>query len=101
MNFEEEKFAAMVVIIKSQTSPINPPGVEPVLSIEQVWEVLLIKCRTPEKFIRVMKSTTVLEENEKGLTREVIFREGGGPTAPPGGKFIEDLTFFKPWKVQY
>lgn len=89
----------MVLILKSQTFPINPPGIEPVLSIEQVWEVLLIKCRTPEKFIKAMKSTNVLEENEKGLTREIIFREDAGPMAPPGGKFVEDLTFFKPWKV--
>lgn len=95
----EAKSAAMVLILKSQTFPINPPGVEPVLSIEQVWEVLQIKCRTPEKFIPAMASTTVLEENEKGLSREVIFRDVKGPGVPPSGKVIEDLTFFKPWKV--
>ena len=88
----------MVVIIVSQTFPINPPGSEPVLSIEQVWEVLKIKCHTPQLFIPAIASCTILEENEKGLSREIVLREGMGP---PGGDITEDLTFFKPWKVQY
>lgn len=87
----------MVLIIQSQTFPINPPGVEPVLSVEQVWEVLKIKCRSPQLFIPALASCTVLEENETGLSREIVFREGMGPSA---GKVTEDLTFFKPWKVQ-
>lgn len=86
----------MVRVLQSQTFPINPPGAEPVLSIEQFWEVIKIKCRSPQLFIPAMASCSVLEENEKGLSREVIFKEGMGP---PSGKVIEDLTFFKPWKV--
>jgi hypothetical protein len=86
----------MVLIVLSQTFPINPPGVEPVLSVEQVWEVLSIKSRTPELFIQAMASTTVLEEHETSLVREVVFREGVGPF---NGKVIEDLTWVKPWKV--
>lgn len=87
----------MVLIVLSQTFPINPPGVEPVLSIEQVWEVLNIKSHTPELFIQAMASSTVFEESKTSLVREVVFREDGGPVK--GGKVIEDLTFVKPWKV--
>ncbi len=89
------KAAAMVRILQCQTFPINPPGAQPALSVEQIWEVLKIKSSSPHRFIPAITSSNVLEENEAGLTREVKFKEGMGP----GGPVVEDITFSKPWKV--
>lgn len=102
----------MVVLCQSQTWPINPPGAEPVLSLEQVWEVLEIKCRKPELFIKPIASATVLEETQTTIKREAFFREvrshphwGNHLTmhpqgmGPPGGSMIEDIVLQKPWKV--
>ena len=65
----------MVILYQSQTSPINPTGTEPVLSIEQFWEVLVIKARQPELFVKPIVSAKILEETETTITREVSFRE--------------------------
>lgn len=37
----------------SATRPINPPGVEPVLSEDQVWQGLQIKARAPQEFVKM------------------------------------------------
>ena len=63
----------MVLLYQSQTCPINPPGAEPVLSLEQVWDVLVIKCRDPEVFIPQIASSTILEKTETTIKREVVF----------------------------
>lgn len=88
----------MVVLYQSQTLPINPQGVEPVLSTSQLWEVLVLKCRKPELFIAAMSGSRVLEETETFIKRTVIFKEGMGP---PGGIATEDITLRKPWKADF
>lgn len=65
----------MVILQQSQTSPINPAGAEPFLSIEQFWEVLVIKTRQPELFVKPIASAKILEETETTIKREVSFRE--------------------------
>lgn len=65
----------MVILHQSQTSPINPAGAEPLLSIEQFWEVLVIKTRQPELFVKPIASAKILEETETTIKREVSFRE--------------------------
>lgn len=65
----------MVVLYQSQTFPINPAGAEPLLSIEQFWEVLLIKAQQPELFVKPIESAKILEETETTIKREVSFRE--------------------------
>lgn len=64
------------------TAPINPPGVTPVLTKEQVWAGLLLKTRSAEIFIpNAIESTTVISESVDASTgniitvREVLFRE--------------------------
>lgn len=86
----------MVVLIQSQTYPINPPGAKPILNVEQIWEALTIKSRKPELFIKPISSAKILEEDENSLVREVYFKEGMGP---PAGKAVEQILFKKPWKV--
>lgn len=65
----------MVILYQSQTSPINPAGAKPVLSIEQFWEVMIIKARQPELFVKPIASAKILEETETTIKREVSFRE--------------------------
>lgn len=87
----------MVVLIQSQTVPINPPGVQPVLTVAQFWNVLKTKSRKPQLFIKQIASATILKESDFGLTREASLKDG--MIGPPSGKFVEDVYFKKPWKV--
>ena len=86
----------MVILYQSQTCPINPPNASPVLTLDEVWEVMMLKCRKPELFVAPMSGSKVLEENPTFIKRSVTFKEGMGP---PGGEVIEDLQIRKPWKV--
>ena len=86
----------MVVLYQSQTCPINPPNALPILTIDEVWEVMMLKCRKPQLFVAPMSGSMVLEENPTFMKRSVTFKEGMGP---PGGEVIEDLQIRKPWKV--
>jgi hypothetical protein len=36
----------MVAIYTAATAPVNPPGVTPVLSVEQIWEALKMKAKS-------------------------------------------------------
>ncbi len=65
----------MVVLYQSQTCPINPPRVEPVLTTSQFWEVMVLKCRQPELFVAPMSSSKVLEETDTFIKRVVMFKE--------------------------
>ena len=64
----------MVVLLQSQTLPINPPGAEPVLNSAQVWEAMLLKCRRPQDFLTPMSDSEVLEETETLIRRSVTFK---------------------------
>ena len=86
----------MVILYQSQTCSINPPNASPLLTIDEVWEVMMLKCRKPELFVAPMSGSKVLEENPTFIKRSVTFKEGMGP---PGGEVIEDLQIRKPWKV--
>ncbi|RHZ69185.1 hypothetical protein CDV55_108076 [Aspergillus turcosus] len=63
------------------TSPINPPGADPILTRDQVWAGLLIKIRSAETFVPAgIESTSVLSEtvDQAGnpvTIREVVFRQ--------------------------
>jgi len=87
----------MVVLYQSQTLPINPSGSSPALSLAEVWEVMMLKCRKPELFVAPMSDSSVLEETETFMKRSVTFKEGMGP---PGGKVTEDLQIRAPGKVR-
>lgn len=42
---------------------VNPPGVTPLLTEEQVWKGLEIKAREPKQFIAAVESCKVLEDS--------------------------------------
>ena len=87
----------MVILYQSQTLPINSPSASPTLSIDQVWEVMLLKCRKPELFVAPISGSVVIEETPTFMKRSVTFKEGMGP---PGGEVIEELQIRAPWKVK-
>ncbi|MCJ1273522.1 hypothetical protein MMC21_001315 [Puttea exsequens] len=88
----------MVILYQSQTLPINPPNVSPVLTLAEIWEVMIVKCRKPELFVAPINGSEVLEETDTFMKRSVTFKEGMGP---PGGEVIEELQIRKPWKVDF
>ena len=76
------------------TLPINPPS-SPVLTRAQVWKALKLKSRDPVRFLPVITSCKVLEENVGGLTRIVNFK----PETGPPGDVTEVVTFYEGVKV--
>lgn len=86
----------MPTLTQSQTIPINPSSSTPQLTLSEIWEVLLLKCRKPQLFVAAFSSCTVLDETPTSMKRRAVFKEGMGP---PGGEVVEDLEIRGPWKV--
>lgn len=64
------------------TAPINLPGLDVVLTPQQIWNGLLLKIRSAETFVpAAIQSTTVISESTDPSTgnpvtvRQVLFRE--------------------------
>ncbi|KAJ7727736.1 DUF1857-domain-containing protein [Mycena metata] len=53
--------------------PVNPPGVEPVITEEQLWKALEYKARNPSAFVPIISSCKVTVDDGKKLVREVTF----------------------------
>ncbi|KAK6437837.1 hypothetical protein LTR95_005963 [Oleoguttula sp. CCFEE 5521] len=88
----------MVLIKVSRTALINPEGAEPKLTVDQMWQGMVIKARKPQEFVKLMEGCEVTRENEHGLTRIVTFKNGWGP---PGGKAEEEIAFHAPMRVDF
>ena len=63
---------------------INPAGVTPRLSQEQVWRGLVMKAENAVLFVPSMKSCAIIERYPDGLLREVVNGEQ---------RFREKITF--------
>ncbi|KAF7350310.1 DUF1857-domain-containing protein [Mycena venus] len=55
------------------TRPVNPPGVEPVITEEQLWKALEHKARNPAAFVPMITSCKVTVDEGNKLVREVTF----------------------------
>ncbi|KAL2057454.1 hypothetical protein ABVK25_002507 [Lepraria finkii] len=88
----------MVILYQSQTLAINSPSASPTLSIDEMWEVMLLKCRKPELFVAPMSGSAIIEETPTFMKRSVTLKEGMGP---PGGEAIEELQIRAPWKIDF
>lgn len=81
------------------TAPVNPAGVEPVLTRAQIWQGLHRKVRHAEEFVGgAIKSTDVISESKDDhgrevVTREVVFSEGDR-------RVKEVCTFYPDMKVE-
>jgi hypothetical protein len=76
----------------SYAIPINPEGVEPKLTREQVWKGLEIKAENALPFVDGMTQCDLLERKDNTILREVTFR---------GAQSREFITLFAPIKVQF
>jgi hypothetical protein len=76
----------------SYTIPVNPEGVEPRITKEQVWRGLEMKAENAIPFVNGMTQCDMLERTDNTITRIVTFR---------GGQHKEFLTLFPPVKVQF
>ncbi|HXR86667.1 MAG TPA: SRPBCC family protein [Stellaceae bacterium] len=71
---------------------VNPAGVTPRLTQDQVWRGLMIKAENAVLFVPRMQSCTVLERWSDGLLREVV---------NDGHRFREKITFTPPVEVLF
>ncbi|KAF9526069.1 hypothetical protein CPB83DRAFT_858611 [Crepidotus variabilis] len=62
------------------TRPVNPPGVELVLSEEKLWKGLELKAREPGLFVPGMKSCTVHKDEGNKVSRTIVLEKGGEMT---------------------
>jgi len=82
------------------TAPINPSGVTPVLTLQQIWTALQHKIVAAEKFVGgAILSTDVLSKSTDSVgrvvtEREVVFREGNR-------RVHESCTEFPQMKVEF
>jgi hypothetical protein len=76
----------------SHTIPVNPPGAEPTLNVDQVWRGLELKAENAIPFVNGMTRCDVLERTGNTITRVVTFK---------GSDHKEFITLFKPVKVQF
>jgi hypothetical protein len=71
---------------------VNPSGVTPALTQEQVWRGLMMKAENAVLFVPRMQACTVLERWSDGLLREVV---------NDGHRFREKITFAPPVEVLF
>ena len=76
----------------THTIPVNPPGIRPTLSREQLWRGLVLRAEDPVAFVPGMESSEVLERFEHGLVREAVYR---------GQRIRERVTFNEPHTIQF
>ncbi|TFK70938.1 DUF1857-domain-containing protein [Pluteus cervinus] len=66
------------------TRPVNPPGVTPILTHEQVWKGLAYKARYPKAFMPVITSCELVEDHGDKVVRSVRFGD-----AEPVDEYID------------
>ena len=71
----------MVNIHVAYTEAINPAGVTPVLSRDQIWKGLQRKVRRAQDFVPVITGTDVVEDKGDEVTRVAHFLAGQGREA--------------------
>ena len=76
----------------SYAIPINPPGVKPELTREQVWAGLVMKVDDAIPFVTGMTQCDVIERTADTVTRMVTFR---------GNQHKEHITLYAPIKVHF
>src|ERR1700761_5836723 len=70
----------MVTLTYAYTAPINPPNVTPLLTRPKVFASLRRKVRNAHEFVPIIMGCNVLKEDGNVVTREVLFKEGEGPS---------------------
>jgi hypothetical protein len=76
----------------SYTTEVNPEGVAPVLTANQVWAALVMKAENALPFVPVMKRCDMIERTETTILREITIGEDD---------FREFITLFEPIQVRF
>lgn len=76
----------------ANTIPINPEGVQPVLTAEDVWRGLVLKAENALPFVPGMTRCDVVERGPDWLLREVEFN---------GGSHLERISLRAPVQVHF
>jgi hypothetical protein len=71
---------------------VNPPGVTPVLSADQVWRGCVMKAENALPFVDAMQACHVVERFDDGFVREIVLR---------GVRMRERITFTPPVQVHF
>lgn len=92
----EAIFATMVTINCANTQPVNPPGVSPIITREQLWKASERKVRYAHEFVPVFSDCKVLEDHGETVVRETTLKPMEGR---PGKTQQETCKLFPPTKV--
>jgi hypothetical protein len=76
----------------SYTTEVNPPGVLPVLTREQIWRGLEMKAENALPFVKGMTKCEVIERSGNQILRDVIFA---------GSEHRERITLHAPVQVLF
>lgn len=61
----------------ASTRLINPPGVEPILTVEQVWNGLQRKARDPQRFVPAISECRIDNDQGNQVSQRVVIQAGG------------------------
>jgi len=78
--------------VLSHSIPVNPQGIEPVLSQEQIWRGLEMKAENAVPFVKDMTQCDLLERVGNIIYRELTFR---------GAQHRERVTLYAPVQVTF
>ncbi|KAF8985501.1 hypothetical protein BGZ52_010522 [Haplosporangium bisporale] len=78
----------------SFTTPVNPPGAEPVLTRPQVWAGLQRKVRHANEFVPMIHTCEVVSEEANVVTRVITVENGNSPIR-------EVCTEYEPSRVEF
>lgn len=76
----------------SASVEVNPSGVTPALTVEQMWRGLVMKAENALPFVQAMEACRVLERYPDGFLREIKLR---------GVMMRERITFTPPVEVYF
>ncbi|ERF71130.1 hypothetical protein EPUS_09116 [Endocarpon pusillum Z07020] len=88
----------MVTINVAYTQAVNPAGVTPVLTREQMWAGMEGKVRRAHDFVPVFSDCKVIEEHDNVVVRETTLKPMEGR---PGKTQQETCRLYKPVKVDF
>ncbi|KAM3419193.1 hypothetical protein BST61_g5137 [Cercospora zeina] len=88
----------MVNINVAYTEAINPAEAKPKLTQEQVWKGLQIKIREAQRFVPIIVSCEVVEEQENEVVRVAAFKDREGI---PAHEVREVCKSYYPAKVDF
>jgi len=93
----------MVTISVAVTTPVNPPSTDDsstplVLTHDDLWAAMVYKSRYPKEFIQQIAKARIVREDDKGITRAVVFRK---EKEEDEEELLEDITYTEKMKVSF